>query len=135
MPVVDGHCHPLLAEPLSRERFLDCFTEGRAGTMSAHVGHTGYLGRALRGLAKRFACEPTVEAVLSRRAAGGAPGPRDVFAGSGVTDLLVDTGYPPGAMPLAEMRRELPCAIHEVFRIETFAQDLLTQALHYGGVL
>src|SRR5262245_66626731 len=108
MPVVDGHCHPLLAEPLSRERFLDCFTEGRAGTMTAHVAHTGYLGRALRSLARRFACEPTVDAVLARRAALGAAGRRAVFRGSGISDLLVDTGYPPEAMPLAEMRRELP---------------------------
>jgi predicted TIM-barrel fold metal-dependent hydrolase len=48
-----------------------------------------------------------------------------------VAGLLVDTGYPPTAMPLGEMRRGLPCAIHEVFRIETCAQTLLREALPF----
>ena len=96
IPAVDGHCHPLVAasEELSRERFLDLFSEGRAGTMRAHVAQTGYLRRALRGLADGLGCEPTVEAVLERRRAGGAETARRRFAGSRITALLVDTGYP-----------------------------------------
>jgi hypothetical protein len=58
-----------------------------------------------------------------------------VLAESRVEALLVDTGYPPGAMPLAEMRRLLPCAIHEVFRIETCAERLLAQRLPYEAFL
>ncbi len=136
VPVVDGHCHPLVAEPISRERFLDLFSEGRAGTMTGHVPHTGYLGRALRGLSKHFGCEPTVEAVLTRRALVGARGVEAVFATGGIRGLLVDTGYPPSPMPLGEMRRALsPATIHEVFRIETCAQDLLARALSYEEFL
>ena len=137
IPAVDGHCHPLVAasEEVSRERFLDLFSEGRAGTMRAHVAQTGYLRRALRGLADGLGCEPTVEAVLERRRAGGAEAARRRFAGSRITALLVDTGYPAVAMPLAEMRRALPCAVHEVFRIETCAQSLVAHGLPYEEFL
>ena len=137
LPVVDGHCHPLLVAPdaVSRERFLDLFSEGRAGTMAAHVAHTGYLRRALRGFADRLGCEATVEAVLERRKAVGPESGRRFFADRRIAALLVDTGYPPVAMPLAEMRRALPCAVHEVFRIETCAQGLLARALPYDEFL
>ena len=138
IPAVDGHCHPLVAESeeVSRERFLDLFSEGRAGTMRAHVAQTGYLKRALRGLADGLGCAPTVEAVLERRRAGGPEAARRRFAGSRITALLVDTGYPAvGAMPLAEMRHALPCAVHEVFRIETCAQGLVAHGLPYEEFL
>ena len=38
-------------------------------------------------------------------------------------------------MPLAEMRRALPCAVHEVFRIETCAQSLVAHGLPYEEFL
>ena len=87
IPAVDGHCHPLVAESeeVSRERFLDLFSEGRAGTMRAHVAQTGYLKRALRGLADGLGCAPTVEAVLERRRAGGPEAARLRFTGSRIT--------------------------------------------------
>ena len=138
IPAVDGHCHPLVAasEEVSRERFLDLFSEGRAGTMRAHVAQTGYLKRALRGLADGLGCAPTVEAVLERRRAGGLDAACRRFADSRIAALLVDTGYPAvGAMPLAEMRRALPCAVHEVFRIETCAQGLVARGLPYEEFL
>jgi predicted TIM-barrel fold metal-dependent hydrolase len=137
LPAVDGHCHPLVAESeeVSSGRFLDLFSEGRAGTMRAHVAQTGYLRRALRGLAEGLGCAPTVEAVLEARRAGGTEAARRRFAASRITALLVDTGYPAGAMSLAEMRRTLPCAVHEVFRIETCAQELLLRGLSYEAFL
>ena len=131
LPVVDGHCHPLLPDPwrVPAETFLSCFSEGRPGAMTAHVPHTGYYRRALRALAGLLDCEPTPEAVLARRQALGPDAARRALAGACVAALLVDTGYPPDVMPLAEMRGQLPCAIHEVFRIETCAQALLARGL------
>jgi len=131
VPVLDGHCHPLLPAPLdvSSERFADCFSEGRPGAMAGHVAHTGYFRRAVRALADRLDCEATAPAVLARRRALGPDGGPRMLADSRVATLLVDTGYPPGAMPLAEMRQAMPCAIHEVFRIETCAQRLLARGL------
>jgi hypothetical protein len=134
VPVVDGHCHPLLRDPadVSAETFLDLFSEGRAGTMRAHVPQTGYYRRALCALAGRFGVAPTVEAVLAaRRRRLGPDAARAQFAGAGIAALLVDTGYPPEAMPLTEMRERLGCAIHEVFRIETCAERLLARGLSY----
>jgi predicted TIM-barrel fold metal-dependent hydrolase len=131
LAVVDGHCHPLFADPwtVSPPRLLDIFSEGRPGAMTAHLPQTGYYRRALRALAQRVGAAPTVEDVLARRQALGPAAAASAVTGAGVAALLVDTGYPPDAMPLAEMRRLLPCPIHEVFRIETCAQALLPRAL------
>jgi uncharacterized protein len=137
IPAVDGHCHALVAESedVSPERFLDLFSEGRAGTMRAHVAQTGYFKRALRSLAEGLGCAPTVAAVLEHRRAAGRAAARQRFAASRITALLVDTGYPVGAMPLDAMRRALPCAVHEVFRIETCAQQLVAVGLPYEEFL
>ena len=130
LTVVDGHCHPLLAasETLSRDRFVDLFSEARPGTMRAHVEQAGYLRRALSAYADRLRCDASVDAALERRRVVGAGGLGALLAQSRVAALLVDTGYPAvGAMPLDEMARALPCAIHEVFRIETCAERLIAQ--------
>lgn len=131
--VVDGHCHPLLADPwaVSRETFVDLLSEGRPGTMTAHIPHTGYYRRVVRDLAAHLDCAPTVEAILSRRQALGPDAAAHLLAERKVAALVVDTGYPPGAMPLAEMRRRLPCQVHEVLRIEACAQALLLEGLPY----
>jgi len=136
VPVVDGHCHPLLTDPwsVSAQGFIDLFSEARPGTMGAHVLHTGYFRRTLHELARRLGTEPSVAAVLERRRALGE-GARRALAESRVAALLVDTGYPPRAMPLAQMRRALPCQVHEVFRIETCAQDLVHKALPFDQFL
>jgi uncharacterized protein len=136
VPVVDGHCHPLLADPsaVSPDGLIDLLSEARPGTMRAHVVHTGYARRVVNELARRLGAEPRVEAVLERRRALGETGHR-AFAEARIAALLVDTGYPPEAMSLAEMRRRLPCEIHEVFRIETHAQTLVARRLAYGDFL
>jgi uncharacterized protein len=135
--VVDGHCHPLLPDPyaVTPEAFRDRFSEGRPGTMAAHVTSTAYYARALRGLARRFSVEPTIEAVLSGRRARGLEIVRRWVGETRMSALLVDTGYPPDAMPLPEMRRLLPCGIHEVVRIETAAQELLARGGAYDDFL
>ncbi|MBI3454699.1 MAG: amidohydrolase family protein [Candidatus Rokubacteria bacterium] len=137
LPVVDGHCHPLLPDPwtITPETFVTLFSEGRPGTMTAHIPQTGYYRRALRALAGRLGVEPTVEAVLARRRALGPDAARRALIEHRVAALLADTGYPPGAMPLADMRRLLECPIHEVFRIETCAEALLARALPWEDFL
>jgi hypothetical protein len=134
VPVVDGHGHPLRRDPagIALDAFLDLFSEGRAGTMRQHVVYTGYYRRAIRTLASRLGVAPTPEAVLEARPRHLGPDTaRAQFAAAGIAALLVDTGYPADGMPLADMRRLLGCAVHEVFRIETCAQDLLARRLAY----
>ena len=137
LAVVDGHCHPLLRDPwqVSAAAFLDRFSEGRPGTMAAHVPHTGYFRRAIRDLSERLGCAPTMDAVLERRRQLGADGARRLLSGQRVEALLVDTGYPPDAMSIEEMRPILGCGIHEVFRIETCAQRLMLRGLGHEEFL
>ncbi len=137
LPVVDGHCHPLLPDPwaVSPEAFLTLFSEGRPGTMTAHIPHTSYFRRALQALARRLDSEPTVDALLKRRQAFGPEMACRWLSESRVTTLLVDPGYPPEAMPLSEMRHLLPSAFHEIFRIEACAQTLLGKSLPYDDYL
>jgi hypothetical protein len=137
LPVVDGHVHPLLPDPwaVSPERFLDVFTEGRPETMAAHVRHTGYFSRAMRELGQWLGTPPTVEAILERRLAVGPGLVRRVVAEARIAALLVDTGYPPVGMPLADVGQLLSCAVHEVFRVETCAETLLARALDYEEFL
>jgi len=115
--------------------FLTLFSEGRPGTMTAHIPHTGYYRRALRDLAQLLGAAPTVQDVLARRRALGHEAARRSLVEKRVTALLVDTGYPPQAMPLPEMRRLLPCPIYEVFRIEACAEALLSRALPWDEFL
>lgn len=135
--VVDGHGHPLLADPwaVSAETFAALFTEGRPGAMAGHVEHARYFQRALRDLGRRFGTSPTVPALLERRRALGPDAGCAFLAHSRVAALLVDTGYPTDAMSLAGMRRLLPCPLHEIFRIETCAQQLLAEELPFEEFL
>jgi uncharacterized protein len=137
LPAVDGHCHPLLPDHLSidRETLLTLFSESRPGTMPDHIPSTLFFRRALRDLAARGGAEASVEAVLASRRRHGSEAASQVVAEHRVAALLVDTGYPPEAMSLGQMRGALPCAIHEVFRIETCAQGLLANALPYPEFL
>jgi hypothetical protein len=137
LPVVDGHCHPLLADPsaLSADQLLDLLSEGRPGTMRAHVPHTGYFRRVLGDLARRFGVPPTLDAVLAARAAAGPDAARTLFAEARIEALLVDTGYPASGMALDRMRGVLSCGIHEVFRIERCAERLIAQGWSYEKFL
>jgi hypothetical protein len=136
-PVVDGHGHLLFADPWSvaPKAFTALFSEGRPETMTAHVPHTGYFQRACRDLATRLDTEATVEAILERRRTLGPENARRLVSDSGVAAVLIDAGYPPEAMPLAQVKRSLPCAVHEIFRIETCAQELLSEALPFEKFL
>jgi len=103
--------------------------------MTAHVPHTGFARRVLAELAARLGAEPTPAAVLGARRAAGPAAARRLLAASGLEALLVDTGYPPGATTLAEMRAGLPCAVHEIVRVEACAERLLPAALPYEAFL
>src|SRR5262245_38374244 len=137
LPVVDGHCHPLLPDPLMlvARDFLSFFTEGRADTMAGHVQHTGLLQRAIRDLGGRLGVAADIDRMLERRRQVGVESACRAVGESRVAALLVDTGYPPEAMSVDSMRRILPCRVHEVFRIETFAQSLLVKNLPYEEFL
>ncbi len=130
LPIVDDHCHPLLADPwnVSREEILALSSESRPGTMDAHVSETAYHRRLVRDLAREVGTGETLEAVLDRRRVLGDRLAATVAARR-IEAVLVDTGYPPGAMSLAEMARVLPCAVHEIVRVESIAEHLLAESI------
>ena len=135
LPVVDDHAHPLLADPsaVTADGFAELFSEGRPPTMAAHVPHTSYFRRAVHGFADRLGVAPTIDAILHRRRELGDVAAADTLRASRVEQLLIDTGYPPDAMPLDTMRRVLPCAVHEVFRVETCAERLLSAGTSFDA--
>ncbi len=130
LPVVDGHCHPLLPDPwdVAPTHLRDLLSEARPATMTEHVPFTRYYRRVMHALARRLDVAPEAETVLAARRAHRRRLALDGLREGRVQSLLVDTGYPPDAMSLAAMRQLLPCAVHEVFRIETCAQGLLHTA-------
>lgn len=135
LPVIDGHCHPPLGEatPLTPEAFPDLFTEARPGSLTPHLATSLYYRRALRDLGRLLEVAPEPGAILARRR--GPEASRRLAAAFGdqrLAALLVDTGYPPGAMSLDRMRALLPCRVLEVFRLETFAETLLAKGLSFG---
>jgi uncharacterized protein len=134
---VDGHCHPLLADPwiVDPARLPDLLTEARAGAMPAHASSTRYYRRVIHDLARQFGVAPAAETVLAARRDRGRDVARRGLREARVEVLLVDTGYPPAAMSLPNMRALLPCAVHEVFRIETCAEALLVAASRVGDFL
>ncbi len=133
LPVVDGHAHPFLADPwaVPAPVFRQVFTEGRPGTMDAHLAHGSYYQRALHGMAERLGVAAREPDVLEARRRAGGEIARRAFGDARVETLLIDTGYPPTAMSLADMRQHVQCAIHEIVRIESVAQGLLGRALPY----
>src|SRR5262245_48912927 len=96
LPIVDDHGHPFLTDPwtVSRESFLQIFTEGRPGSMTRHLVHGGYYQRALHGMAREFRTEPDLATVLEARRRHGPAAVRDMLAVRRVETLLIDTGYP-----------------------------------------
>jgi hypothetical protein len=130
VPIVDQHCHPLLRAggPFTPAEYARFFTESVDRTMHArYVPETIFFRWAIKELAGRFDCEPTVDAVLAAREKT-AP---DVLAAqllrdANVITLVMDYGYQTGeTWSHAEHASRMPCAVLPVLRLETFAQELI----------
>jgi predicted TIM-barrel fold metal-dependent hydrolase len=129
LPLVDQHCHPVVLEPLDRDRFELLLTEARdrgpAGTseFDSHVG-----------LAVRRWCAPVLglqphadpDDYLARRAEiGPRKSARALLRACGVSDLLVDTGLEaPGLCEPAELADLSSARVRVVTRVEAVAEEL-----------
>lgn len=126
LPLVDHHCHGVVAGPLDRDGFEDLISEGG----QAPPGTTNFDTQL--GFAVRRWCAPVLgldahaspEAYLARRE---ELGPEEVNArllrASGIGDLLLDTGYE-GDKILSprEMAEASGARGHEVVRLEAVAE-------------
>ena len=129
LPLVDHHCHGVLADALGPDVFRALSTESAGeGDPAVDVLDSPY-GLALgRRCAPLLGLEPhpTPEAYLERRGAlGAAEVNRRMMSAAGLSALLIDTGHL--AYPLLtpeEMEDAFAVPSHEIVRLERLAEDL-----------
>jgi uncharacterized protein len=129
LPLVDAHCHLLLAEPGDRWEFEACITEaGRPGADGASMWDTP-AGLAIRrwcGPPLGLGPHPSPAAYLERRAELGLDAVTSrLLAAAGLDLLLVDTGLdgpPLGTLDALAAAARAPA--REVVRLERVAEDV-----------
>jgi predicted TIM-barrel fold metal-dependent hydrolase len=135
VPLIDGHCHSIRRDfrQSAAADWLRIFTEGTdPRLLTQHVPASLTCQRALRDLAAWLDCAPTPEAILAAR--GREPDYlRRLCRDAHVLGMLVDTGYPPGTLDLAELQRGLGCRIGEVVRLETLEEELVRSEATFAG--
>ena len=129
-PLLDHHCHGVIAQPLERERFEDLATES---SLPPAVG-TSHLDSPL-GLMIRRWCAPILDLephasnedyLARRRALDPAEVNRRFLRAAGLSGLLLDTGYRSAdILGPAEMAEAAGVPAHEVLRLETVAEATL----------
>ena len=132
LPLVDAHCHRLLAEPLDAAGFERCCTE-------ADRLPPGMAWDSPAGLAIRRWCPPLLDlppfapadVYLRRRAELGVDEVNArLLRAAGLSHLLVDTGLP-GA-PVETLARAAGAPVSEVVRLERVAEELATEGVTAG---
>lgn len=133
LELVDHHCHGVVRGPLGRAAFESLLCEA----VGPGPGH-GTLFDTQVGFAVRTLCAPVLglephagpDAYLERRAdLGPDEVNRRLLRAAGISEFLVDTGYPSeGAMTPDELAALGGAAGHEVVRLESLAERAI--ALH-----
>jgi predicted TIM-barrel fold metal-dependent hydrolase len=131
-PLVDHHCHGLVADELDRPGFEGLMNEA---TRPSPLGTT--LFDSMLGLAIRRWCAPVLDLephapaddyLARRRDLGATEVNRRLLRATGIDELLVDTGLTPELLTTPAELASLAGAAkhHEIVRLETLAQDVLT---------
>lgn len=138
LPLVDQHCHPVVLDPVDRERFELMLSENRAPRPEG----TSELDTQV-GLAVRRWCAPILgleahadpDAYLARRASlGPEESSRRLLEACGSSDLLVDTGLrTPGMCDLTRQGELAGARVHEVVRVETVAEEIAARGVGAAG--
>src|ERR1700738_3033796 len=138
LPLLDHHCHGVVAGPLQRARFEDLATE----SSSRPAAGTTHLDSPL-GLMIRRWCAPILdlepfasnEEYVERRLAIDPPEVnRRFLQACGLSSLLLDTGYRSAdILDPAGMASAAGVPAHEVVRIETVAEATLAAGGEAGG--
>ncbi len=136
-PLVDHHCHGVVRRDLDRQAFEGLLTEA-AGP--SPLGAT--LFDSMIGLAIRRWCAPVLglgplaspDDYLARRKDVGADDVNSRFlTASGVSDLVVDTGYlPEPVCSPAELGEYAGARSFEIARLENLGQHLLSEEVAPG---
>ncbi|WP_436498750.1 amidohydrolase family protein [Actinokineospora sp. HUAS TT18] len=123
LPLVDHHCHGITLQDVDNDDFTALLGEGR--------GRGGDPLDSLLGLAIRKWCAPVLdlaphstEYTARRLALGAEEVATRLLRAAGVTEWLVDTGYPPDAVSPGRLGGGVD---HEVVRVEQIAEILAGQ--------
>jgi predicted TIM-barrel fold metal-dependent hydrolase len=132
VPLIDHHCHGIVLHELDRPQFEALLTEAD-GPGPLHPS----LFESQAGFGVRSICAPlldmprfaTPDEYLARRAELGADEVANrMLRSTGITDYLVDTGYLPERLTSpAELAAVTSARAHEVVRLETIAEAVITQ--------
>jgi predicted TIM-barrel fold metal-dependent hydrolase len=129
--LVDHHCHGIVREVLDRPRFEALLTEAEGpGTLHPSIFDSQ------AGFGLRKVCAPlldlprraTPDEYLSRRAELGADELiHRMLGAAGISDHLIDAGYLPERLTTpAELAALTSASVHEVVRLETVAETVIT---------
>jgi predicted TIM-barrel fold metal-dependent hydrolase len=147
LPVVDVHAHPFLNRgAVTAEEFTDLTAFGGGSREYLEEGeiawsdevrdelqrgkrNTLYFNRMVLDLARFFAVEPDLDAVLAARNAAVAAGYTEyvsrLYGDAGLDTVVFDFGIPLPMLDIAAVRAELPVEVVPVFRIEPLIAELL----------
>jgi len=138
LPLVDGHCHSILAAAPDPAAFALAATEADVAPPAADSLLDGALGLAIR----RW-CGPTLDLppgvpmddYLARRAElGHREATRRLLGRAGLSHLLLDTGLDgPELAPPAEVGEAAGAEVREVVRLEQVAERLADKGVSASG--
>lgn len=129
IPVVDNHAHPLkrLSLRLNKEEFASHFTESCDQRLIVdHLPSSLYFKRSIAEICNFLGCPNDLYSLLSRRSElEEGPYFKSLLQDAGIVALLLDVGFPRGAMSLDELKALFPCTVAPILRIESLAEDLI----------
>ena len=133
-PLVDHHCHGIVAGDLDRAAFEGLLNESSGPSPLATTAFDSMVGLAVRRwCAPLLGLEPLASAeeyVRRRNDLGAAAVNPLLMAASGIGDLLVDTGLVPETLTTPqELGEHAGARAHEVIRLERVAEQLLESSV------
>lgn len=138
LPLVDGHCHAILADPPDPAGFALAATEADAAPPAGLSALDGPAGMAIRRWCAPVLDLPAgtpIDGYLARRAElGGAEADRRLLRAAGLSHLLVDTGLDsPELAPPAGLGAAAGAGVREVVRLERVAERLAEGGVSASG--
>lgn len=136
--MIDDHTHPFALDggPLDiAELSLDIGSEPGAAERRARHSPTRTFHELITvRLAARLGCEPEeVSAARAEASANWNGYVSGLFADAGITGMIMDPAYPPGATEQLDRYAELAgCPIHPILRIDPIVDGLLGQGASPG---
>jgi uncharacterized protein len=139
LPLVDQHCHGVVAGPLDPMAFEAFLTESRHPLPNGGSWFDSQLGLAVRAV-----CPPLLDLAphaspreyLARRAElGPAEVTRRLLRSTGISDYLIDTGigYGTGLLRPPDIAAASGGRAHEVVRLEAVAERVLRGGMSAAG--